>query len=468
MNIQATTGTLSMQKGLATGLDTGALIQQLIQVERQPAQVLEVRKSMLQMRQNALNTFAQKLESLNNAAQDMDGLSSTLLNPSANEEFLKYSSSLSDEDILKLTPQDGARPGSHTIEVKNLAKVTRLNHNGFASAITPLSSQDDSFVLKIGSQEHSISVSGSATTLTDLRNKINDLDAGVTASIVNSGEGSTPYRLVITGDKTGAANAVSIGSATTLNGFGSAGFTETQAASDATVVIDGVELKRAGNSFNDVIEGVSIELKKETEVGKPVEAKIEMNETAIKGKVENIISAFNDALSFMQAQSYSKNQKNVGALNGDYLVVSLQSRLRNMMSASVEVGGGRKLSGADIGIKTLEGGTLSLDSDKFMAALRENPQGVKMLFGEGNGVSGIAAKMSKFLDDFFDPKDGVIKGRTAAMDDTIKDIDKQMTALETRLRKREATLLQQFTNMEKAVSSIQNNQNWLNMQMLSM
>ena len=456
------TGTISVQKGLVSGIDTQAIIQEMLNVERRPQAVLQSKKSLLLNKQSGLNNLQKKLEALQLKAKEFDNLSSTLLGKAENEELLRYKATVSDTDILTFTPNEIAPVGSYTIEVKELASASRLGHSGVADKTAALSAQDAKLVLALGGTTHEIAIEGGKTSLADVQTAIGKLNTGIQAKIINTGSGANPYRLVIGSAKTGTANSVSIDPATTLAGFGNADFAVIQQATDAEVVIDGVSVIRSENSISDALDGVTLDLKKKTEAGKNVTAKIDLDDAAVKSKVEGFVASFNDVLSFLKAQSYDKERKTAGPLSGDAVVLSMQSRLRAMISSPVTNAAGDSISLSDVGLKTTENGTLSLDSSKFTATLRDKPDNIKALFSGDDGITGM---MGKFLQPFLEPTHGVLKSRTDAISKNVTTMDTQMATIDRRLEKRQATLLSQFTAMEKALAGLQTTQDLLYQQM---
>ena len=454
-------GALSVQTGLATGLDTGSLIDSMIQAESAPINIMQRSKTSMNQQKASLQTLQSKLEVLYKIAAEMDGMNATLTGRSKSEEFLRYSTNISDQDLLSLSPGEGAKNGSYSIEIQELAQEGRVAHNGFSKNTDILSSENAVFALKIGTEEKTINIKGGITTLDDLKNAINDLDANASASIINTGEGTNPYRLVISGTKTGLENSISIGEGTTLEGFKGLNFAETQSASNALIKINGVNVSRSENSFSDVLEGITVTLKGKTKVDEKIQASVEINDTAIKGKIESFLGAFNDALSYLEGQSYNKEKKTSGILSGDHLVLSTQSRLRNFISKPISIGGGKKVALSELGIKTGEDGKLKLDDTKFSEALKTKFQDVRTAFSGNSEENGVAGTLSNFLKSFLKDGGGIIQGRTASLEASSKRMDTQISKMQARLEQRRATLLSQFTSMERAVSSIQTNQTTL-------
>jgi flagellar hook-associated protein 2 len=122
---------------------------------------------------------------------------------------------VSDESILSATSSGRVGSGSYDIQVLSLARNSQLVSQGF----------DDESLASFGTGTISISVGdGSTKTITidatnnslvGIKKAINDAKAGVTATIINDGSSSKPYRLMITSEKTGVANKISIASSLT-------------------------------------------------------------------------------------------------------------------------------------------------------------------------------------------------------------------------------------------------------------
>ena len=129
------------------------------------------------------------------------------------------------------------------------------------------SGSDKVFQYTYATTQRSLTVATGAT-LEGLRDLINSdsSNPGVTATILYDG---SAYRLVLTGDDTGSTNTITIDSGTTLDGTGSTvdfrstTFTQTKTASDAKFSVDGVNITRSSNNISDVINGVTITLKKD-------------------------------------------------------------------------------------------------------------------------------------------------------------------------------------------------------------
>ena len=468
------TGTISSQTGLVTGIESGQLISQLVAVEKAPIQRLQVKQITFKQQKSAIDNLEKQLKALQKKANEFDGLNSTLTGASTDEEFIKYTASVEEESKLKLTTQDDAQAGNYSFQIKQLAQGTRLAHGGVDDQEAALSGTDSNFVLTIGDETKTIDITANETSLKDLRDAVNNLDADVKASIINTGSETNPYRLTIAGEETGEENEITISASTTLTGFVSSDFSETQKAQDAQLVIDGIDVQSSKNTISDAIQGVTIELLEDTAVDndgvteyETVKGSVELDKQGIKTKINQFLSSFNSLVTFFNSQSYNSETKSSGVLNGDSLILSTQSRLQSLFSDSIITDDGNSVSAFEIGISIQNDGTLKMDSEKLEEVLDEDPSKLRNIFIGGENNDGIAAKFSKFLDTYLDPSASVLDGRKESIDQSVKNIDKQIANQQNHVEHYQSRLQKQFLALEKAASTIQNSQSQLSQLMFS-
>jgi flagellar hook-associated protein 2 len=98
-----------------------------------------------------------------------------------------------------------------SMDVTQLAQNDIYQSNGFDSETTTINNSGNDQTLKFSyaGQEHDITLKDGAT-LSDLRDSINDANIGVTASIIDTGSDTNPYKLIIKGNKTGKDNIIKL------------------------------------------------------------------------------------------------------------------------------------------------------------------------------------------------------------------------------------------------------------------
>src|SRR6056297_3652727 len=161
--------------GLATGMDTQSIIEQLVQLERQPIYRYQKEISELEATQGAWRDVNSRLDKLENLTTD-----------------------------LKLSATNNSLEANYDVTVKNTAKAQRIAGSQMTSSDTALNELTGFDSL---TTENTISINGTnitindTDTLNDVSNKINDAEAGVRASIVDN-------HLVLETSETGVENAL--------------------------------------------------------------------------------------------------------------------------------------------------------------------------------------------------------------------------------------------------------------------
>jgi len=294
------------------------------------------------------------------------------------------------------------------------------------------------------------------TTLQGLAAKINALDAGVSASVVNAGLRPPDFRLRVATTETGASHDLTIVTDNTTLGM-----RVTQAAANASFTVTGfaAPLVREQNSFEDVIPGVRIALTR----GRRSPSRSATDVAAVTDNVNTLVAAFNDLVSFVagesevtQNTSSSDRSVTAGPLAFDSTVRSVLSGIHGVMSSAVsglEGGGGLTLL-AQIGITTKRDGTLAFDAAKLSSALTEDTGAVGALVGGTTAVGGVADPPAR-LPDRLTRSGGLVDVRDRSVADQLTAVEDQIAAGERRLGEFEANLRATFTNLEVLVNGLQ-------------
>ena len=114
--------------GLGSGLDTGAIIDALLNVERIPIRMLEARKETESDKIELVGTFKGHVQALRDKASNLATLAG----------FMSYTASNSNESIIDVSAGTGAEAGSHSILVQQVLATDRWAFNGVADSTTDL------------------------------------------------------------------------------------------------------------------------------------------------------------------------------------------------------------------------------------------------------------------------------------------------------------------------------------------
>ena len=520
--------------GLATGLDTNAIVEQLMALERTPITRLETDKTWYQTRQEAYTSFDIKLK----------GFLSKIENLGSSDDLRQKSVSTSSEDFFSVSATAEALPGaSYQVEVLSLAQVQKNVTQGYADR-TSQNFGTGELTLTVGDNEAlTITVDETNNSLEGIMNAINDADAGVNASIINDGT-DTPYRLVLTGEDVAtdftltstlpdfngdvsaqlqaggfssqtadyfgsgtltlstndtitlseSANSltdmveainlqttetaslvadgdnyvITLDSGATITstnlsgGFDSLALTETQAASQAHVRVDTIDIYSTSNTLDEAIPGLSLDLV-QAKLGEMTTISVALDEGAIKSQVQDFVSGYNEVLSFIEAQS-AKDGSSGGILGGDAGMNSVKRRLQGLLTTMVS-NTGSFAAMSQLGLETQKDGTITLDDEKLTAAIQNDLDSVeKLLVGEDEN-EGVAVKFQDYLEGITDSIDGLSVAVKKSTEANVKRIDSRIEVIEARLEKKEETMLKKFSAMEELVSGMNNQSSFLTQQL---
>lgn len=292
--------------------------------------------------------------------------------------YLQRSTSVSNTDV-SVTADAGTNLQDFTLHVDTLAKQDIYQSTGFVSQTSTFTTNSDTLKINIGGKDYEFSVSAS-TTLTDLKDMINDkLDGKVTASILNTG-GTNPYRLILKSDDTGADNAMTItsGTASTLTSLGlDSTDNHLQTATDASFTYNGISVTRSSNTIDDLQNGVTITLNQAQEAGTNTTVSITQDWTDVKDQLTSLVSSYNDLMTNLtSATKYDSATSTSGVFQGVSQLNQLSTDIRKQI-LSVD-SQGRSL--VDFGISLNDSGTLEFDESAFNALTKTDSKGIQDYF----------------------------------------------------------------------------------------
>jgi flagellar hook-associated protein 2 len=448
--------------GPTSGINYEQIISGLLTLERRPVINLQQRQSVYNTKVSAYSEFSTKLSTLKSAA---DSLKTTT-------NFYVKKASSSNTTVLDVTASNSATVGIYLIEPHSATSKIQIASTERRTGITTIASSttvinssgaNKTFEYTYAGITRTLTVADQ-TTLTGLRDLINNDSGnpGVTASILQVG--TNDYRLVLTGKDTGASNNITITANTSLDGTGgtsdfrNTAFTASTAA-DAMFRIGGVDITRSSNTITDVITGVTFTLKAETT--NSVAISVTNDTDTIKQNIEAFVNAYNDAASYVASKStYNKTTRTGGPFFDETTPKSIVSRLQNIVTGPVAGLPLDMRSLAQIGISTdYKTGTLSINSTTLNSKLSTDLGGVANIFTDS--AAGVAKRVYDYTADVTNSIDGAITTRVKGLNSLTKDISDDIASLEGRLAKTERNLRRQFTALESIISGMTAQQSYL-------
>ena len=372
-----------------SGLNVPQIVDALVDAERVPKQKkIDEEKEAATVQISALGTLKNELSVFQTNTAALDG-----------QIGLALSSSTSNVTLSR-TDSSIASEFSHTINVSSIANGQVLNFNNGGSGFSSITADIgiDSLTIDLGTwatgpaftrngTSSTFSLTAGATSLTDVRDAINNATMGVTASIIEVSEGS--YSLMVKSPE-GLENAMRV--TTSLSGSevdvmkydpeNNAGAakdsaTEVVAASDATFTIDGIAITRSTNTITDLFSGITVDLDdvSASDLGTDQTISSRYSETDALGILETVVSEINFLLSFLQEQSKpGTNGEDGGPLNGDHFIRHTESKIKNLTSTAIVGYDEGEVYLSNFGVVTNLDGTLSIDEQRFREYFEANPE----------------------------------------------------------------------------------------------
>ncbi len=269
-------------------------------------------------------------------------------------------------DGILLTQTSGATP----VKIEEVNGGTTAANLGIAGTL-----KDNTLN---GSFQKTIAIA-TTDTLANISTKINNANAGVSASIINDGSGATPYRLNLSSRNSGVAGRV------VFNG-GGAGLSNITLVDgqDAAIVYGGnangtggLLATNATNTFSNLVPGLTLNL---TGVGTTSVA-VTSDTGKITDAVQKFVDSYNKVIdNIATVTNYdSSNATNNGVLFGNSSIQQVENALGQFITQSYSNAGSYRTL-ATVGITVGLDGTLALNTDTFTQALAANPTDVRALF----------------------------------------------------------------------------------------
>ncbi len=441
--------------GLASGLDTEAIIKALVGVAEVPIGRLKNKKSNYTIQKSKISSLSTYLSTLQTAAKKMD----------TSTEFKAYTASVSTLDAAYLTATAGtsATPGTYAVEVLQLATAERTYSDPLSSKTTTGLVGSGTLSIKVGTDAAvNISIDDTTDTLEGVASKINSSGAAVSAGVMYDG---VNYHLVITGNKTGATNAITFTEDAALNLGLDQVANQAQEALDSEVSLDGFTINSSTNKVTTAIPGVTLDLIKTTT--SPATVKVAEDLETVVTNVTELVDAYNVISKFLKAEfTYSKGMNAQASLMGDMAVRNVQSQLKRIMSGAVSAADEPYTALSRVGITSNKDGTMTVDATKLKAALAADLEGVTKLFtvtdnDKDTDNDGVMVTLVRDITDYVQSPDGLLAARQKGIDQSIKQIDSRISTLERSIDSYEAGLKRQFAALENLLADLQSQGNFL-------
>ena len=386
----ASTPDILTKLNVGSGMNNSEIITSLVDAERVPAlERIEKNENSTKNKISAYGVLKSDISAFRDFIRDIKSSNAAShVGSSSNTTIAKFST----------TGTTGSDNVDSSLVVSSLATTHTLvtgAYNNSGSTVgegsltidfgtwSTTSSANDTFTANSNS---AITVTTSAsTTLTQLRDSINNATDNAEASILYNGTG---YVLVIKGES-GASNEVRVtpsgdSSATLTNNFSytasTKNLTQTVDGTDASFTVDGIAMTRSTNTISDLFNGYTLEL--EATSSSAINISSTQNLDNITALLSNFIDAYNAIytnITEMSGAAFSEDES-TGPLAGDSLARSIQRELRSYTTKSLSGYEGGPYSMSLLGVQTNRDGSLTLNTSVLKNSFAAAPKIVDAIF----------------------------------------------------------------------------------------
>lgn len=446
-----------ISNGIGSGLDIAGIVQQLVAAEGEPvAARLGQQEAKVQAKLSGFGSLKSALSGLRDKLDVMKNL----------DKFLARKAVSSNEDSFTVSTATNAVPSNYAVEVVQLAQAQKLTSGAFADSDAVVGT--GTLTLQIGIQGVALDINAENNTLAGIRDAINAStdNPGIAATIVNADSGSY---LILTTESTGAANTIKVTQSGGDGGLAaleydppaSSALTESIAAQDALIRIDGFDVFSENNTFAGAVEGVTITALQSTSGG--IESlSVQNDQDAVRELVSEFVQSYNALIeTFDGLTDYDPEADAAAPLLGDATIRGIRDQIRRELSEAVTGLGGPFTMLSDVGIDVQLNGQLAINEQDLSQVLADDFVQVGQLFAS---TEGFASRLHNLTDSFL-ASDGIVEARTQGLTEQIDGFSDQADALNERLASLETRLLRQFNALDSLLGSLSSTSNFLSQQL---
>lgn len=471
--------------GIGSGLDTANMLEQLKYNEQKRLLPYTNMQNSYESKISAWGQISSSLDALNKSIKPLQGDAFHAVNVSSNKAFTA-------------TATSGAIADSHSVTVSQLATSHKAKTEPLQpgqTADTLLGDQNSGTRTVVIEQENGsemrVELKDDETSLNQIAKAINKEDGDVHASVQNTDNGP---QLVLTSKTTGTDGKMSVrveGDAQ-LDGIlhledGKPGMVTVADAKDAKLTVDGSDYTRSSNTIDDILTGVTLELKEVSEKDPTSEDGLKAETLSLtpdmsqyKTSIQNFVTEYNALINQTTASSkyvpsdssgltnndVQKPSSENGALMGDSMLRGLVNETRTAVNGVYGENGAEYRSLADIGISIdPKTGLMTLSEDKLDAAIANDPDAVANIFMDKNGNEGLASTLggiiTKYNGDPDQKIEGSIKATTDSLNKQVEQVKEQIERTQKLIDAQVERYRIQFQTLDTTMASLNSTSNQL-------
>ncbi len=431
--------------GMGSGLMS--VVDQIMIAEREPLKQMDVKKQKIEGKLGLVNDLEGRLNKVKTELKSIVG----------GKKFQDYSLNVSDPDVLAGTVEsEKVIPGQWKIEVVRLAENSGALSNVIADkSKTRLGVGYLKFNTPDG--EKKVFINDSNNTLDGISRAINTSELGMTATVVQDGsEGDDGYRLIISSEHYGNNQDVRFPTIYLLDGESDLNFDQERDSKNGLIKVNGFDVEVVNNKLNEVIPGVSLDIKS-AKPGKEVNISVAENYEAIETKLKGFVDSMNGVLGFIQQQNTMDEKTDTSkTLGGDSSLRTVESRIKQLIMDPLYNVKGPIQRLSQLGVEFNRSGTLDFKEDKFKKLIKTNAKDIlQFMNGDGSLQGGFIGKAKMTIDNSLGNNTGVLSNKKKGLQNQMSQIDRNIESKEKNLANKEEQLRRKFSKLEEQMSKLQ-------------
>jgi flagellar hook-associated protein 2 len=315
----------------------------------------------------------------------------------------------------------------------------------FATADATAVTASGVFKLTVGGVDHDITLGSGQNNLNGLRDAINGLSAGVTASVTGSG---AAYQIALTPDVPDTAVTL----AANPDDQRTALLTSANQGANTNFKFNGVSVSKPGTLINDLIPGLIFNINGTTTDSTAVNIRLAPDRTQVSSALNTLVSAYNAVATQVNAQI----GKNAGLLTGNSMIQDARAAMTRITAYNAESGSVKNLS--ELGISMSTAGVMSFDTAKLTGLSDTQMSDAFTLLG--SATSGLGALKQNFTE-ISDPYTGTIQTQIAGFDAADKRITDRVADMTTRINAMQTALSSKLQVADSLLASLASEKNML-------
>lgn len=417
------------------GFDVTSTVNSIMTNMRTPETAWATRTTTLQSQDTVLSTLGTDMSSLSSALATLTSFDGA---------FAQKEGATSDSSVVSLTDATSlSAAGTHTLTVSQLATTSQQHSTAVASGAT----LSGSLSIQVGSgAATTITIDSTNNTMSTLAKSINDLDVGVTATVITDSSGSY---LSLTSNTSGAAGNMTLDASGLTDSSGNGiSMTATATGTDAAYTLDGISLTSGSNTVSNALPGITFQLTGRS--GTNVTMEIVNDTGSIATALNTFITAYNTLTSALSGQETKDSSGNAEPLFGDQILSLIQSQLSTALAFSTG-NSGKTSNLAQLGISVGTNGQLSLDTSALNSALATNFTGISNFF---MNVGDFGQNLTAVLSGLGNSGNGALALRAAQNTSEESTLADNKTKLEARLATYQSSLTTELNAANEILQAI--------------